>query len=88
MEILPVSNEVLDLAAFLRANRHASKLPDAIHVSSALVGGATCFLSADFGIDGLDEVDHPILGPRPMSKLDICRLDEPSLAALLESLTA
>jgi predicted nucleic acid-binding protein len=88
LEILPVLNEVLDLAAFLRANQQASNPPDAIHVASALVGGARSFLSADLGIDGLDRVDHPILDHRHMSKLDICRLDEPSLTALLESLTA
>jgi predicted nucleic acid-binding protein len=88
LEILPISMEVLDLAALLRATRPAVKLPDAIQLASAIIAGATCFVSADHGITTVDAVDHPNLGRRLMSNLPIIRPDEHALTALLESLSS
>lgn len=88
LEILPVSHDVLDLAALLRATRPGLKLPDGIQLATALIAGANCFISADKGIHPIDQIAHPMLGRLPYSPLTVIRPDEPTLTALLESLTA
>ena len=50
--VLPVDREVLAGAALLRS-LHPIKLPDAIHISSALKAGCTQFMTDDQGIRGL-----------------------------------
>jgi predicted nucleic acid-binding protein len=88
LDIFPVSHDVLDLASLLRATRPGLKLPDGIQLATALIGGATCFVSADRGIHAIDDIVHPLLGRLPYSPLTIIRPDEPSLLALLESISA
>lgn len=88
LEILPVSHDVLDLAALLRATRPGLKLPDGIQLATALIAGANGFISADKGIHAIDQIVHPVLGRLPYSPLTIIRPDEPTLTALLESMTA
>ncbi|SIR07072.1 Predicted nucleic acid-binding protein, contains PIN domain [Rhizobium sp. RU35A] len=88
LEILPVSHDALDLASLLRATRPGLKLPDGIHMATALVAGASGFVSADRGIHTLDQIVHPVLGHLPYSPLAVIRPDEPTLTTLLESLTA
>ncbi len=46
-EVLPVDRAVLIAAARLRAGRASLKLPDAIHVATAQLGGCAFFVSAD-----------------------------------------
>lgn len=88
LDILPVSPEVLDLASLLRATRPGLKLPDGIQLATALIAGASHFVSADKGLHSVDQIVHPLLGPLPYSPLTILRPDEPSLSALLESISA
>lgn len=88
LEILPVSHDNLDLAALLRATRSGLKLPDGIQLATALLAGANGFISADKGIPSVDEIVHPVLGRLPHAPLTIIRPDEPTLTALLESMTA
>jgi predicted nucleic acid-binding protein len=88
LDIFPVSHDVLDLASLLRATRPSLKLPDGIPLATALIGGATCFVSADRGIHAIDDIVHPLLGRLPYSPLTIIRPDGPSLLALLESISA
>ncbi|MFG1229222.1 type II toxin-antitoxin system VapC family toxin [Xanthobacter wiegelii] len=46
-DVLPVDRAVLVVAARLRAGRASLKLPDAIHVATAQLGGCGFFVSAD-----------------------------------------
>lgn len=50
IEALPVSREVLIMAARLRAETPALRTPDAIHLATALLARADVFLSSDHGI--------------------------------------
>lgn len=49
VELLPVSRDILVKAAEIRAVT-GTKLPDAIHLASAVAGGCQTFLSDDKGI--------------------------------------
>ena len=84
LEIVPVSNGILDIAAQWRARRTGLKLPDAIHVASALSIGTTHFLTDDQGISNSvanTSSEEPAF-------FEVCRLDVPSLTSLIESLSA
>ncbi len=84
LQIVPVSNNILDLAAQLRARRNGLKLPDAIHVASALAVATTHFLTEDRGISPpFDNSTAEAVPP-----FEVCRLSEPTLTALIESLSA
>ena len=50
---LPVSREVLCLAAKLRAGTPAQKTPDAIHVATAILAKADVFVTGDKDIKNL-----------------------------------
>lgn len=50
IDALPVSREVLLLAADLRARTPVLKTPDAIHVATATLANAGFFVTADTGI--------------------------------------
>ena len=53
VEALPVSRQVLWLAAKLRAASPAQRTPDAIHVATATLAGADVFVTGDRGIKNL-----------------------------------
>ena len=53
VEALPVSRQVLWLAAQLRAANPAQRTPDAIHVATATLTGAAVFVTGDRGIKNL-----------------------------------
>ena len=88
LQVLPVARPVLMYAAALRS-RYKLKLPDAIHVSTALGAGCRQMLTADLGIQGTYQI--PPIGndeqvePWPLT---ILRPDEFTLASLTESLSA
>lgn len=86
LSVMPVSEQVLDLAAALRAARRSRKLPDAIHVATAMQAGCSHFLTQDEGIQTGEPAPHPLtsvaLTPPP-----VIRPDAATLAAILEDLT-
>jgi predicted nucleic acid-binding protein len=88
LHVLPVTSEILDTAAVIRAYSSRIKLPDAIHLASASQVSCDRFLSADLGLADLSAFNHPLktsAGTRPLS---ILRPDEPTLTSLIESLSA
>lgn len=52
LTVLPVDRTVLRDAAVLRARHASTKLPDAIHIATALSSGCGYFLSDDLGLKG------------------------------------
>ncbi len=60
LTIVPVSAEVLDIAALIRAKSAKIRLPDAIHLASACQLGCDGFLSADLGLAELQATVHPL----------------------------
>jgi predicted nucleic acid-binding protein len=86
LTITPVSTDVLDVAALLRAERGRLKLPDAIHLATAIGMECSHFLTADMGLETVDNVVHPVLGDVGAVPLSILRPDEPTLTSLLQSL--
>ena len=84
LQIVPVSNNILDVAAQLRAQRIGLKLPDAIHVATALAVGTTHFITDDQGIS----TSVASTSSEEARLFDVCRLDEPTLTSLIESLSA
>ncbi|MBT9371497.1 type II toxin-antitoxin system VapC family toxin [Rhizobium sp. CSW-27] len=88
LNTVPISSKVLLIASLIRAGSRKTKLPDAFHLASAIVAGCGVFLSADTGLSDIDELVHPLRGKLPITSLTVQRPDEPTLTALLESLTA
>lgn len=89
LDVRPVDRGVLYYAAVIRAQYGHLKLPDAIHVSSAIGQGCSHFLSDDHGIKDQYHVVHKRNGSLSASAdLSILRPDEPTLTALIESLSA
>lgn len=84
LQIVPVASSILDTAAQLRARRNSLKLPDAIHVASALAVATTHFLTDDQGISS--SVTNS--SSKEPDLFEVCRLDARSLTSLIESLTA
>ncbi|MNL65748.1 hypothetical protein D3C87_1901280 [compost metagenome] len=57
----PVDRQVLTGAAILRS-KHRLKLPDAIHVSTALHFGCELLITGDGGLDGSFSLEHHSAG--------------------------
>jgi predicted nucleic acid-binding protein len=53
VETKPVSRDVLYLAAKLRAESPTQRTPDALHVATAILNGASIFITGDRGIKNL-----------------------------------
>jgi len=77
LDVQPVTRDILLSAAKLRAVNPTRKLPDAVHVATAIAGGCTHFLSSDKGI-----------GPGPAETLPftVAKPDDTTLSSLIESL--
>lgn len=60
--VMDVTATVLDRATELRA-RHGFKVPDAIHLASAIEAGADAFLTGDAGLAKCPDVKVEILPP-------------------------
>ncbi len=89
LDVRTVDRGVLYYAAVIRAQYHHLKLPDAIHVSSAIGQRCSHFLTDDQGIKDRYDVVHTRYGFLAGSdSLTILRPDEPTLTSLIESLSA
>jgi predicted nucleic acid-binding protein len=78
VDLRPASRETFLMAARLRSETPALKLPDAVHLATAMLSGCTHMLTADQGIKPSGREDYPT----------ILRPDEPTLTSLIESLSA
>jgi len=89
LDVRLVDRGVLYYAAVIRAQYGHLKLPDAIHVSSALGQGCSHFLTDDQGIKDRYDVVHTRYGSLAGSaSLTVLRPDEPTLTSLIEGLSA
>jgi predicted nucleic acid-binding protein len=79
LDAQPVSRDIFISAAGLRASVPSRKLPDAVHLSTAIIAGCTHVLTADKGLGPQTTEDLPI---------GVLRPDEPTLNALIERLSA
>ncbi|MBW8321404.1 MAG: type II toxin-antitoxin system VapC family toxin [Arenimonas sp.] len=74
----PVAKAVFVSAAGLRAERRGLRLPDAIHLATALATGCSHFMTEDSSL--------AVAGETAVPALRMLRPDEPTLKSLLESL--
>jgi predicted nucleic acid-binding protein len=87
LETVPISHDVLLIASLVRARSRKIKLPDAIHIASALTAGCSAFLSADAGLSDIGDLVHPLHGKLPITPLKVLRPDAETLRSLTASLT-
>ncbi|WP_165216177.1 type II toxin-antitoxin system VapC family toxin [Affinirhizobium pseudoryzae] len=88
LRVCDVDQNVLDLAPLLRVKQPRLKLPDAIHLATAITERCPELLTADKAFADVPALEHPFLGAVDLTPLTIIRPDEPTLTALLESMTA
>lgn len=89
LDIEPVEMRILRHAAALRAQHPSLKLPDAIHISTAIGSGCLHILTADGGIKSGYRLASAHLATTVESPtLTILRPDEPTLTSLLQSLAS
>jgi predicted nucleic acid-binding protein len=88
LQTVPLLPDVLLIASLIRAGSRRTKLPDAIHLASAIVAGCDIFLSADTRLSDIDELIHPLRGKVPMTPLKVLRPDAETLSSLTASLSS
>lgn len=89
LDVLPVDQAIAYHAGVLKSGRKGLKLPDALHLSTAIAVQCTHFLTADMGITGPVVLPHNRYGlTRRSPPLIIIRPDLPTLEALLKSLSS
>lgn len=89
LEVVPVVQPTLRYAAVLRSQYPSLKLPDAIHVSTAIGTGCSHILTDDRGIKDEYRLRHPRYGiMKEAPPLTTIRPDEPTLHSLLQSLSS
>ncbi|KQS65500.1 hypothetical protein ASG39_09790 [Rhizobium sp. Leaf371] len=82
----PVGRRTLKYAAYLRT-RNRMKLPDAVHLSTAVGSRCTHFLTSDDGLRKCRTADHVGLGLVGLDPMTMAAPDIPTLTTLLESLS-
>lgn len=70
-EVVSVGREILTRAAELRARRHSIRLPDAVHIATALARACSCMVSDDQRLHSIDGV--AVLTVTPFTLDDIRR---------------
>lgn len=85
----PVTRSTLSVAATLRAQNSNLKLPDAIHVATALGANCSHILTNDRGIKGNYTLRLRAKASDPsFAPLAVIRPDAPTLSSILQSLAA
>ncbi|MBB2674097.1 type II toxin-antitoxin system VapC family toxin [Rhizobium sophoriradicis] len=85
LEVLPIVPPALRYAAVLRSQYGGLKLPDAIHLSTAIGANCSHILTADLGIKDEYQLTHRKYGITKARPLAVLRPDELTLASLLRS---
>jgi predicted nucleic acid-binding protein len=87
LDVAPIQIPTLRYAAVFRSQHKSLKLPDAIHLSTAIGTNCSHILTADLGIKGEYILSHPDDGRTTQTApLTVLRPDEPTLTSLLKSL--
>ena len=85
----PVTRSTLSVAATLRAQNAYLKLPDAIHVATALHEKCSHILTNDRGIKGTYSLHLRVeASSPPTTPLTVIRPDAPTLSSILQGLAA
>ena len=89
LNVLPVARSTLHVAATLRAKTSNLKLPDAIHIATAIGTSCSHILTNDNGIRGIYSLHKSAKSAEPDPKpLTVIRPDAPTLSSILQSLAA
>lgn len=84
LEVGAIDRTVLLWAAVARAKYVNLKLPDAIHVASAIRLGCDCILTADSGIRDTYVLDPPAWSPgAPSTPMTVLRPEVPMLQSII-----
>lgn len=82
----PVAPIVIDMAAGLRAGT-LLRLPDAIHMATAMLSDCDRILTYDLGITSLPQLQHPISGKLMGRPIEAVHPDKTSLHELSKALS-
>ncbi|MCD2172657.1 type II toxin-antitoxin system VapC family toxin [Rhizobium sp. C4] len=86
LQNIPVDFRILQTAAILRAQNLGLKLPDAIHLATALLLGCSVFLTADLGIkEGCGR--HPKFAGETLA-IDHMKVVRPSIRSIREIISS
>jgi len=89
LEVFPMARRALTAAATLRAQSLGVKLPDAIHIATAIRANCSRVLTGDLGSKGAYSLTSRVMPTDPSPEpLTVIRPDEPTLTSLLQSLAA
>jgi predicted nucleic acid-binding protein len=83
-----VSREVLWLAAILRSKHRQLRLPDAIHIATAMLFGCDYFLSGDLRLSGsfsIEQMSEPVQIPK--ASISVVRPEMPVIEKLVIELS-
>lgn len=86
LNFFPAAKPILIAAAVLRAQNSTLKLPDAIHVATAIYAKCWHILTNGHGIKGTYSVLKDGTASENVAAVLVIRPDEPTLTSLIESL--
>lgn len=65
LDVFPIEENVAEIAAEIRAKYNGNgfkiRTPDAIHISTAIISGADVFLTNDFKLKNVEEIEVVVL---------------------------